>query len=35
MSMRVPDDSDFEIEESTYTGVQPNGHYVLTMSGVK
>ena len=33
MPMRVSDDTEFEIEESTYTGAQPNGHYVLTMSG--
>jgi hypothetical protein len=35
ISMLVPDDTEFEIEESTYTGVRPNGHYVLTMAGVK
>jgi DNA primase len=34
-SMRVPEDEDFEVAGSTYTGVKPNGHYVLTMSGVK
>ncbi len=33
MPMRVSEDTEFEIEESTYTGAQPNGHYVLTMSG--
>jgi len=35
MPMRVPDDIEFEIEESTYTGTRPNGHYILTMAGVK
>ena len=33
--MRVPEHSDFELEESTYTGARPNGHYVLTMAGGK
>ena len=32
-SMRVPDDSEFEIEGNTYTGTRPNGHYILTMAG--
>jgi hypothetical protein len=31
--MRLGDDADFDIEESTYTGTRPNGHYVLTMAG--
>jgi hypothetical protein len=35
MPMGVPDDAEFEIEENTYTGAQRNGHYVLTMAGVK
>ena len=35
VSMQVPEHSDFEIEESTYRGTQPNGHYVLTMAGGK
>jgi DNA primase catalytic core len=35
MAMHVPDDAEFEIEESTYTGAQRNGHYVLTMAGGK
>jgi DNA primase catalytic core len=35
MPMRVPEDAEFEIEESTYTGAHRNGHYVLTMAGVK
>jgi DNA primase catalytic core len=35
MSMRVPEDIEFEIEESTYTGARQNGHYVLTMAGGK
>jgi DNA primase len=34
-SIRVPEHSDFEIEESTYRGTRPNGHYVLTMAGGK
>jgi len=33
ISMRLGDDADFDIEESTYTGTRPNGHYVLTMAG--
>jgi hypothetical protein len=33
--MRVPEDDEFEIAESTYTGAQRNGHYVLTMAGGK
>jgi hypothetical protein len=33
MSMRVPEDTEFEIEESTYTDAHRNGHYVLTMQG--
>jgi hypothetical protein len=35
MPMLVPEDTEFEIEESTYTGAHQNGHYVLTMAGVK
>jgi DNA primase catalytic core len=35
MPMRVPEDTEFEIEESTYTGAHRNGHYVLTMAGGK
>jgi DNA primase catalytic core len=35
ISMRLPEDEDFEIDGSAYTGVKPNGHHVLTMSGVK
>src|SRR5579883_1032102 len=35
ISMLVPDDTEFDIEENTYTDVRPNGHYVLTMSEVK
>jgi len=31
--MRVPEDTEFEIEESTYTDAQRNGHYVLTVQG--
>jgi DNA primase catalytic core len=33
ISMRVPDDAAFEIEENTYRGARPNGQYVLTMAG--
>ncbi len=33
ISMRVLDDPDFEIEENTYRGAQPNVHYVLSMAG--
>jgi hypothetical protein len=33
--MRVPEGTEFEIEESTYTGAHRNGHYVLTMAGGK
>jgi hypothetical protein len=35
ISIGLPDDSDFEIDRSTYTGVKPNGHYVLAMAGGK
>jgi DNA primase len=36
ISIGLPDDTEFEIEKSTYTGANQNGHYVLTMSaGVK
>ncbi len=35
VSIRVPDDAEFDIEENTYTGTRPNGHYVLTMAGGK
>jgi hypothetical protein len=35
ISIGLPDDSDFEIDRSTYTGAHPNGHYVLTMAGGK
>jgi len=36
ISIGLPDDAEFEIEKSTYTGANQNGHYVLTMSaGVK
>jgi DNA primase catalytic core len=35
ISIGLPDDAEFEVEESTYTGTQPNGHYVLTMAGGK
>jgi DNA primase catalytic core len=31
--MRVPEVTEFEIEESTYTDAHRNGHYVLTMQG--
>jgi hypothetical protein len=33
--MRLPEAAGFDIEENTYTGTQQNGHYVLTMAGVK
>jgi DNA primase len=35
ISIGLADDAEFEVEESTYTGTQPNGHYVLTMAGGK
>jgi DNA primase catalytic core len=35
VSMRAPEDADFEIDRSTYTGAHQNGHYVLTMAGGK
>ena len=35
ISIGLPDDSDFEIDRSTYTGAHQNGHYVLTMAGGK
>jgi len=35
VSIGLPEDADFEIEESTYMGAHRNGHYVLTMAGVK
>jgi hypothetical protein len=35
ISMRVRDEDEFESAENTYTGARPNGHYVLTMAGVK
>lgn len=35
IAMRVPEGDEFEIEENTYKGVQPNGRYVLTMAGGK
>ena len=35
ISIGLPDDAEFEIAENTYTGAKPNGHYVLTMAGVK
>jgi len=35
MPMRLPEAAGFGNEENTYTGVQQNGHYVLTMAGVK
>jgi DNA primase catalytic core len=35
VSMQAPEHSGFGIEESTYTGTPPNGHYVLTMAGGK
>lgn len=31
--MLVPEGADFKIEESTYPGVRPNGHYVLAIAG--
>jgi DNA primase catalytic core len=33
MPMPVPEDAEFETEESTYTDAQRNGHYVLTIQG--
>ena len=33
ISIEVPYDIDFDIEESTYGAARPNGHYVLTMAG--
>lgn len=33
--MRVPEDTEFEIEESTYTDAHQNGHYVLAIAGGK
>jgi DNA primase catalytic core len=35
ISMRVREDAEFEIEENTYRGTQPNGHYVVAMAGGK
>jgi DNA primase len=35
MPMRVPENTEYEVEESTYTGAHRNGHYVLTMAGRK
>ncbi|HEY2472896.1 MAG TPA: CHC2 zinc finger domain-containing protein [Terracidiphilus sp.] len=35
ISMRVEEDTEFEIEENTYRGSQPNGHYVVAMAGGK
>ena len=35
VSMLVPDDSEFEIEESAYRGAHQNGHHVIAMAGVK
>jgi DNA primase catalytic core len=35
VSMRVPDDADFDEEESIYTGAKPNGQFVLVMGGSK
>ena len=35
ISMRVPTEDEFETAENTYGGARPNGHYVLTMAGVK
>ena len=35
VAMRLGDDADFDIAENTYTGARSNGHYVLTMAGVK
>jgi hypothetical protein len=35
IAMRLGDDAEFDIEENTYTGTRPNGHYVLTMAGGK
>jgi hypothetical protein len=33
MPTRVPEGTELEIEESTYTDAQRNGHYVLTIQG--
>jgi hypothetical protein len=33
--MRLPEAAGFGNEENTYTGTPTNGHYVLTMAGVK
>lgn len=35
ISTRVPGMDEFEIEENTYKGIQPNGHYVVAMAGGK
>jgi DNA primase catalytic core len=35
IAMRGRDEDEFESAENTYTGTRPNGHYVLTMAGVK
>jgi len=35
ISMRLPEAAGFGNEENTYTGTPTNGHYVLTMAGVK
>ena len=35
VSMRVEEDTEFEIEENTCRGAQTNGHYVVAMAGGK
>jgi DNA primase catalytic core len=35
MSIGLPDDTEFHVEKSTYTGAHQNGHYVLAMAGGK
>ena len=35
VSMRVREDTAFDIDKSTYTGAHQNGHYVLAMAGGK
>jgi DNA primase catalytic core len=35
IAIGLPDDSDFEIDRSTYTGAHQNGHYVLAIAGGK
>jgi hypothetical protein len=35
ISIGLPDDAEFEVEESTYRGANQNGHHVVMMAGGK